>query len=353
LIAFNRPLLLPIATVAVTVGIFIADTVTESEIAASVLYVAVVLMSVRIFDKRGVILVALGCAGLTILSYFITTTGIKPTGLINTAISLLATALTTYLALQIESVKTMAATLAEADLLRDALIGSVSHELRTPLASILGAASILAEMPAVTKDPRLASLTFDIRDEAIQLNNDIQNLLDAARIASHGLHSNRDWTDPADIINSAVERIHLRHPNRRIDLELDRDLPLLQVDPVLVEQALGQIIANAAKYSSPDTAIQLTAKVENGHLTISVADKGVGLIEDEKERLTERFFRGPRHIGIISGSGLGMWIANTFIVSNGGKLHALSLGEGQGTTIQIVFPISLRNAVNDTAIQLD
>jgi two-component system sensor histidine kinase KdpD len=111
------------------------------------------------------------------------------------------------------------------------LIGSVSHELRTPLASILGGVSIMAEMPTITKDPRLASLASGIRDEAMRLNSDIQNLLDAALISSQGLHSRRDWTDPTDIIDTAVERMRRRFSDRRITLSLGSNLPLVHIDP--------------------------------------------------------------------------------------------------------------------------
>ncbi len=278
---------------------------------------------------------------LTVSAFYVTRTGDLQTGLINTAISLLAVALTTFLSLKIESARTIAKTLTEANQLRDALIGSVSHELRTPLASILGGVSVLAETPTVAKDPRLASLAKGIRDEAMRLNNDIQNLLDAARITSKGLQSRRDWTDPKDIIDAAIERISLRYPSHRIDLNLAADLPLVDVDPVLIEQALGQIIANAAKYSPAESTIYVGALAENQQLIISVRDEGLGLTADEKRKLPERFFRGQRHIGKISGSGLGMWIANIFIMSSGGKLEALSPGEGLGTTIRIVLPISL------------
>ncbi|HEY4143356.1 MAG TPA: ATP-binding protein [Pseudolabrys sp.] len=331
---------LPIVTAALAAAIFAVDTTTNLEIAAAVLYVVVVLMSVRFCGRRGVILIAATCMTLTIFSYVLTRTGNLQTGLINTVISLLATGLTTLLALKIESARTIARALTEADQLRDALIGSVSHELRTPLASILGGVSVLAGTPAVTNDPRLASLAAGIRDEAMRLNNDIQNLLDAARITSDGLKSRHDWTEPADIVNAAIKRIGLRYPDHRIDLNLSADLPLIDVDPVLVEQALGQIVANAAKYSLADSTIRVAAIVENQHLIISVSDDGLGLTADEKRRLPERFFRGDRHIGKISGSGLGMWIANIFVINSGGKLEALSAGEGQGTTIRIVLPIS-------------
>jgi two-component system, OmpR family, sensor histidine kinase KdpD len=347
----KRSIALPILTAALAAGIFAADTATHLDIAVPVLYVAVVLISVQFCERRGVLLVAAACIALTLFSCALTGTDIKQTGLINTAISILAVGLTTFLALKIESARFTAKTLIEADQLRDALIGSVSHELRTPLASILGGVSILAEMPNVAKDPRLASLAAGIRDEAMRLNSDIQNLLDAALITSQGLHSRRDWTDPTDIIDAAVERIRLRYPDRLIELSLGINLPLVHIDPVLVEQALSQIIANAAKFSNRPSTIKVSAFVKRGELRISVHDDGVGLTAEERSKLSERFYRGQRHIGKIPGSGLGLWVANTFISSSGGKLEATSPGESKGTTIQIAFPISDYIEEGETAIQ--
>ncbi len=341
---------LPILTIALAVGIFALDTVTVSEIAASVLYVAVVLLSIRFCKPRGVVLVSLACMALTVLSYFLTPS-LKQTGLFNTAISLLVVGLTTYLALAIESARTVTSALTQANQLRDALIGSVSHELRTPLASILGGVSILAETPAVASDHRLASLAQGIRDEALRLNNDIQNLLDAAKISSQGLQSRRDWADPADIINAAVERVRARYPNHPIALQLGEELPLIHVDAVLVEQAIGQIIDNAAKYSTMATPIRIVAEAKSQKLSITIEDEGLGLSDDEQSRFAERFFRGRRHVGKISGSGLGLWIASTFIASNDGTLEAVSPGVGKGTAIRVLFPVSLRMDENDAESQ--
>jgi two-component system sensor histidine kinase KdpD len=264
----------------------------------------------------------------------------------------LAVALTTILTLQIETARFVARTLAQTEELRDALLGSVSHELRTPLTSIIGGAATLLKSPNVAGDPQVASLASSIRDEAMRLDNDIQNLLDAARITSKSVLSRQDWTDPTDIINAAVERASLRHPDRRINLSFAGNLPLIQVDPVLVEQALGQIIANAVKFSSPSSGIQIDAAVESRQLIISVRDEGAGLTVDEKRKLAERFFRGQRHIGKVSGSGLGMWIANTFIASSGGRLEASSAGEGQGTTIRVSFPMAQHDR-NEIDVQED
>ena len=154
----KRAIILPILCVIMAAGIFALDTATNLEIAVPVLYVAVVLVAVRFLEKRGVVLVSASCVALTVLSYVLTAEGVKQAGLINTGISLLAVGITTFLALKIELARFTAKTLVEADQLRDALIDFVSHELRTPLASILGGISILADMPTVMKDPRLASL---------------------------------------------------------------------------------------------------------------------------------------------------------------------------------------------------
>ncbi|HZQ12668.1 MAG TPA: ATP-binding protein [Pseudolabrys sp.] len=340
--ASGGAIVLPVITAALAAAIFALDTVTASEVAAPVLYVAVVLMSVRFCERRGVILVCGGCLVLTIVSLAVSTHGLKQStlGLINTAISLVIIVLTTYLVLKIESAKSQAKAFTEAQQLRDALIGSVSHELRTPLASILGGVSILAETPAVAKDVQLSSLTRGIRDEGVRLNSDIQNLLDAARITSHGLQSREDWTDPADIINSATERIRLRYPGHRFELQFGASPTLIHVDPVLVEQALGQILSNAAKFSPPGSTIHVSAAAEGGQFAIAVRDEGAGLTADEKAHLMEKFFRGQRHTGKIPGSGLGLWIANTFVSSSGGRIEAASPGEGQGTTMRLLFPIT-------------
>ena len=95
---------------------------------------------------------------------------------------------------------------AESERFRDALIGSVSHELRTPLASILGAATVLCNAPAVAGEPRLAALANVVRDESERLNNEIQNLLDATRITGEALQPKLEWAEVADVVNTAVER---------------------------------------------------------------------------------------------------------------------------------------------------
>jgi len=229
---------------------------------------------------------------------------------------------------------------AQTDQLREALIGSVSHELRTPLASILGAATVLSAAPALANEKKLKALVHDVRDEAERLNNDIQNLLDASRIASDGIKPHSEWADLADIVNSALERCRGRLGERQVARNLPHDLPLVHVDPVLVQQALVQIFDNAVKYSPAGSQISVAARARDGRMIVSVSDHGAGLTAAEQTKMWDRFARGERHAATTSGSGLGLWIASAFIAANGGKINALSDGPGRGTTVAIELPVT-------------
>ncbi|HEY5306490.1 MAG TPA: DUF4118 domain-containing protein [Pseudolabrys sp.] len=224
--------------------------------------------------------------------------------------------------------------------LREALIGSVSHELRTPLASILGAATVLSAAPALANEKKLKALVHDVRDEAERLNNDIQNLLDASRISSDGIKPLLEWADPADIIHSAIERCRNRMTNRLLKLNLPKDLPLIHVDAVLVQQALVQIFDNAVKYSNPDSQITVAARARDGRMIVSVSDQGAGMTAAEQTKIWDRFARGERLATTTSGSGLGLWIATAFMAANGGTINAVSEGPGLGTAITIELPVT-------------
>lgn len=228
---------------------------------------------------------------------------------------------------------------AEADALRDALIGSVSHELRTPLSSIMGSASVLAQSPQLAKDERLAGLVHVLREEAERLDVHIQNLLDATRISSEGIRPRIQWADPCDIVNAAVEHRRRLLDGHALDIAVTDDLPLVQVDPSLIEKALGQLIENAVKYSPPASPIAITADKHNGAVRLAVRDHGAGLSLDELERIWDRFYRSPRHRERVAGSGLGLWIARALVVACGGRVDATSAGIGRGAALSIYLPV--------------
>jgi two-component system, OmpR family, sensor histidine kinase KdpD len=227
---------------------------------------------------------------------------------------------------------------AEAETLREALMGSVTHGLRTPLSSIIGSASILVETPAVATDQRSANLVGIVRDEAERLDHDIQRLVDATRISSAGVRPHLAWADPADIVNAALARQRRALAGHAVELRLSEDMPLVHVDPVLIEQALAQILDNAAKYSPPGTAISIDGARRGEHTAIAVGDEGAGLTAEEAAQVFERFYRGPRSAMTTTGTGLGLWIAHAFVSACAGRLEVASPGPGRGTTVTMLLP---------------
>ena len=196
----------------------------------------------------------------------------------------------------------------QAEILRDALIGGVSHELRTPLATILGSCSVLKRMPAIRSDHQSRELIEAINEQAGQLDNEIRNLLDATRISAKGVRPQLMWSDPTDIVSAALKQKERKLAAHRVVLDIERKVPFVHVDTVLVEQALGQILENAAKYSPAGSEIKISSRCEEGCVTLSVKDQGSGLTADEKGQVGRKPFRGHgRGIG-AGGSGLGLWI---------------------------------------------
>jgi two-component system, OmpR family, sensor histidine kinase KdpD len=220
------------------------------------------------------------------------------------------------------------------EVLRDALIGGVSHELRTPLAAILGSCSVLKRVPTIENDRQSRELVEAINEQAGRLDNEIHNLLDATRISAKGVRPQLVWSDPTDIVNAALKQKERRLATHRLVLDVARDAPLIRVDTVLIEQALGQLLENAAKYSPPGTEIRVCSCAVEQSVVLSVTDQGNGLTADEKGQVGRRPFRGITS----GGSGLGLWIASTFVVANGGSLHAESPGAGLGTTMSMRLP---------------
>jgi K+-sensing histidine kinase KdpD len=228
----------------------------------------------------------------------------------------------------------------QAQLLRDAFHGTLSHELCSPLAAIRGSASVLGTMPEIQSDHRAQSLVEAISDEVAELDGFIQNLLNATRVTAGGVSAHLEWADPRDIVNAAIRQRARRLVAHKIKTEFADELPLVNVDSGLIEESCGQLLENAAKYSPSGSTISVAAKTEQGHVILSISDQGVGITPDEQQFLGRRSFRSQRHQATIPGSGLGFWIASTFVGANGGTIGISSPGQGLGTTASITLPAS-------------
>jgi K+-sensing histidine kinase KdpD len=223
-------------------------------------------------------------------------------------------------------------------LLRDAFHGNLSHELRSPLAAIRGSASVLESMPSIRNEDRAHSLVEGITDEVERLDGFIGNLLNATRVSASDVRPHLECADPRDIVNAAIRRRSRQLAAHNLDIRFDDDLPMINVDSALVEEACGQLLENAAKYSPSGSTISVNTRAARGHVILSISDSGAGITPDEQQQLGRRSFRSQRHQATIAGSGLGFWIASTFIKANDGSIEIVSGGKGQGTTASIVLP---------------
>ena len=167
--------------------------------------------------------------------------------------------------------------LAETERMRAALLTSISHDLRTPLASILGTVSSLRsyadKYDANDRDELLATL----ESEAERLNRFVGNLLDMTRLESGAIELKLDLVDVAEIVGAALERagnVLVRH---RIEVSIDPDLPMLRLDPILLEQVLFNLLDNAAKYAPEGSRIDLRARQDGDIVAIEVIDEGPGI----------------------------------------------------------------------------
>jgi len=226
----------------------------------------------------------------------------------------------------------------QAQLLRDAFHGTLSHELCTPLAAIRGSASVLNSMPAIRADGRIHALVESISEEVSDLDGFIQNLLSATRVTAGGISPRLEWADPRDIVNAAIKARSRRLAAHKVEIEFTEDFPLVNVDSGLIEESCGQLLENAAKYSPSGSTISISARAEHGRVILSISDQGVGITPDEQQQLGRKSFRSQRHQATIPGSGLGFWIASTFVRANGGAINISSRGQGRGTTASIALP---------------
>ncbi len=231
---------------------------------------------------------------------------------------------------------------AETERMRSALLTSISHDLRTPLAAILGSASSLKSYRRALDEQAQDELVGTIQEEAERLNRFIANLLDMTRLEAGALTPRADLVDLADMVGSALERAKKVLAAHRVEIELARDLPLLRLDPVLLEQVLFNLLDNAAKYAPAGSTVRLTARKDGERVAIEVMDEGDGVPEADLERIFDKFYRVHVADRRRAGTGLGLAICRGFIEAMGGRIAAGNRRDRSGAVFTIVLPAAHR-----------
>jgi len=339
---------LPFSGIVLAAVIFIADTVTDLEIAFPAFYTVIVLIAVRFCKKRGVVLVGVGCIALTLLSDLVTI-GVPPSqaGIINTCISLLAIAATTYLALKIEMEKeaTFEARSQLAHIARVTTLGemtaTIAHEVNQPLTAVLinGNACLHwldAEPPDLNEARK--NIANIVRDA-----NRASRIVVQVRDLTKGLPPENDWLRVNELILATTLLIDKEIQRNQISIQtrLSDDEPLIQGDRVQLQQVLLNLLLNAIEaLSSVSTGsrhlVIATTKKDLKSVLVSVYDSGKGFPSNELDRLFDPFYSTKS-----DGMGMGLTISRSIVESHGGRIWATP-NSPCGAVFQFTLPIDSR-----------
>lgn len=227
----------------------------------------------------------------------------------------------------------------ETEQLRSALLASVSHDLRTPLTAMRGSIdSLLALGEAIPLEDR-RELLEGTRDEAERLDRYIQNLLDMTRLGHGALKLARDWVSPGDIVGSALNRLRAVMAPLQVKTLLPSELPLLYVHAALIEQALVNVLENAARFSPVNGRLELEAGAIDGELFFAVSDEGPGIPEEERAKIFDMFYTAARGDRGGQGTGLGLAICQGMVGAHGGRISVGQGIDGHGTCITLYLPL--------------
>jgi two-component system sensor histidine kinase KdpD len=203
--------------------------------------------------------------------------------------------------------------------LRNSLLSAISHDLRTPLAAIVGASSSLVRDGERMDAAARAELSQAIYDEAIRMAGLANNLLDMARLQAGAIVLNRQWQPLEEVVGGALAGLAARLADHPVKVSLPMDLPLVEIDSLLIERVFVNLLENAVKYTPPWTPFDISAAVSSEELVVTVSDQGPGIPAGEEKLIFEKFHRVVRE-GNQGGAGLGLAICRSIVEAHGGRI---------------------------------
>jgi signal transduction histidine kinase len=209
------------------------------------------------------------------------------------------------------------------------LAGSIAHEIKNPLIAIQGFAKRIEK----TKEPdKIEEYAGVIDKEAGRLSNVLMKLLEFSRMDE----PNKEYVDVNEIVDDTVlfmEHHLTRFKNVELVVERKKDLPHIQVDKIHIQQALVNIVMNAAQAMPEGGVIEIKTQNANGRISISVKDEGAGIKDEDMGKIFEPFFTTKKK---GEGTGLGLSLSKRLVEANGGEIDVESK-MGEGSTFRILL----------------
>jgi len=226
---------------------------------------------------------------------------------------------------------------AETERIRSTLLASISHDLRTPLAVMTGASSSLVQGADRMPPDERAALAQSIYGQARDMSELVAKILQMTRLETGAIKLERDWAAIPEIAGSVLTRLSDRLAGHRLVVEVPADLPLVRVDATLIDQALSNLVENAARHTPAGTVIRVRAQHRDSELVVSVEDLGTGIDDRDVERVFTKFHHGT---GTVPGGGVGLGLAicRAVVLLHQGKAWAEKLAGG-GVAFRFTLPV--------------
>ena len=223
----------------------------------------------------------------------------------------------------------------ESERLRNSLLSAISHDLRTPLTALVGLAdTLLMTKPEVSAEQK--ELLDAMRQSALRMNDLVSNLLDMAKLEAGTVHLNKQWQPLEEVVGSALSSCSAFLDKRPITVHLDGDLPLVNIDTVLIERVLVNILENASKYTPQYSPIEISGYRNGDQIILTIDDHGPGLPAGQENIIFEKFERGDKE-NATPGIGLGLAISKAIMKAHEGKISGESRPDG-GARFTLTFP---------------
>lgn len=229
------------------------------------------------------------------------------------------------------------------EMVRREFVANVSHELRTPLTSIRALVETL--QGGVVEEEEIArDFLGRIVGEVDRLSALVDDLLDLARLEAGRTPLQLERVDIGEVVRAGADRLRPQIERAQLSLfvDVENDLPQIEIDIKRTEQVLLNLVHNAIKFTPPGGEIAISVRQKKGTIAVEVRDTGIGIAQEELGRLFERFYKSDRARN-SEGTGLGLAIAKHIVQLHGGEISAHSV-PGEGSTFTFVLPIRRKTA---------
>ncbi len=227
----------------------------------------------------------------------------------------------------------------EVDRMKSDFLSTAAHELRTPLASVFGFTELL--MSEDYDEPTRQELLSTVYQQAGQLQEMLNELLDLARIeARQGRDFEFELGDIEPLLREVVNAFTVPGDPRKISVGVDARVPDVRFDRTKITQAINNVLSNAQKYSPHGSPIHLRLEHHAGEVSVSIIDAGIGLTDDQRAKVFERFYRVDES-GSVRGAGLGLSLVQEILQVHGGRVE-IDSEYGMGSTVRLVFSSNLK-----------